>query len=170
VFDASPLNYWTRSGCLGVLEAITDGSPRFTTQAVRDELRRGVERHPNLQEVLDAPWLGTVGDDPQTIAYFASYSRQIGRKGKNLGEASVLAWCKAHVATAVLDDETGCRLAKRESISFMRSLPLITQGMRDGHLDEAGAITIVDLLRDAEAYFPVSGSEFIAWAYDQQLL
>ena len=170
VFDSSPLNYFCRAGCLDVLEQLTRGSPRFVTRAVRAEIEKGVARYPELQQVLDAQWLGLVGEDPAVLQKFAEFSRQIGRSGKNVGEASVLAWAAVHQATAVIDDQAGYKLAKRHGIAVIRSLTLLAHAVRDGSLSEVGAETLVDLLRDSEAYFPTSGSDFIAWAHDQGFL
>jgi hypothetical protein len=152
-----------------VLEEVTKESARFTTAAVRAELSRGATQYPDLQEVLGVPWLGTVGDNPETLTALANYTRRIGRAGRNLGEASVLAWCKIHRATAVLDDETGVKLAKREGITYLRSLGLIADAIRQGILSELGATTIVDLLADSEAYFPCTGSEFIVWCHENDI-
>jgi predicted nucleic acid-binding protein len=167
VFDSSPLNYFTRAGCLHVLESLTSKYERFTTEAVRNELLVGEARHPELSEVRQAAWLQVATEDPATLATFAVYTRQIGRNGKNLGEASVLAWAKTHGATAVLDDQTGFKLAKREGITVTRSLTLIAEGVRTQILSDSQAEVIVDQLRDAEAYFPCSGSEFLSWARQQ---
>jgi hypothetical protein len=126
-------------------------------------------RYPELGQVLGAPWLGTVGDNPASLTALGNYTRRIGRSGRNLGEASVLAWCKAHDATAVLDDETGVKLAKREGIAYLRSLGLIADAMRQGLLSELGATTVVDLLADSEAYFPCTGSEFVVWCQENDI-
>jgi predicted nucleic acid-binding protein len=132
---------------------------------VRAELHQGVPTHPELQEVLDAPWLGTVPEDEETLSLFAQYSRRLGD-----GEASVLAYCAVHEETAVVDDQQAWKLAQREEIKAVRSLSLIAWAYRDGQLGRVGVETIVDILVDSQAYFPVGGSEIVNWMAEEGLL
>ncbi len=57
VFDSAPLSCFARAEQLPLLERLTEGFIRVTTQVVLDELRDGVGEHPALRDVLELPWL-----------------------------------------------------------------------------------------------------------------
>ena len=165
VFDNSPLNYFARSGCLGVLEAISVQHARFTTRIVREELRAGLRQHAELQLILDAPWLGVVPEDVRTVSTFARLRRRLGD-----GEASVIAYSQVHGGTAVIDDQAGFKIAKQEGVAVTRTLNLVADAIHDGRMSDLQADTVLSLIQDAEAYLPAVDGSTLEWLRKERLI
>ena len=172
VFDASPLCYFARSGLFDQLPRLSDGYRRVITRVVANEIKNGVEQYPSLSAVLNAEWLEEVrGDSIQELLAFAAYSeRLVGDDGRNEGEAATLAWAEVHGATAIVDDRAGVNVGREHGVDIRGTLSLIASGVRNGVLSNTDAICLVDALTAAEAWFPCTGDEFLAWARTQGLL
>ncbi|WP_052397020.1 hypothetical protein [Streptomyces sp. NRRL F-5123] len=174
VFDSSPLNYFARSGHLALLEKLVDGRACFMTTVVADELQRGASRHSRLHMVGAQPWLTAASDDSlQFLRLFAMFHSRLGgssRDTKDLGEATTLAYAELHHCTAVIDDRAGRNAGIALGVSVSSSLHLICHGLRNGLIAEESACTVVDALRDAEAFFPCDGTTFMGWARSEGLL
>lgn len=171
VFDSAPLCCFARAGALATLERLTAGDERVTTQAVLDELRRGVPQHPELGEVLDLPWLLPVGvDSLAELRCFAAYANRLGAGGRDIGEASVLAWAEVHGAIAFTDDQAAVQVGRERGVEVKRTLALIARAVRLSILTEPEAEQLVDALIRAGARFPLESAAFLVWARDQGLL
>ena len=107
VFDSAPLSCFARARQLPILDRLTAGNERVTTRAVIDEIRNGVARFPELQDVLDLAWLRVESADSlDELRLFAKYAQRLGSDVHDIGEASALAWAEAHGAIAFTDGST----------------------------------------------------------------
>jgi predicted nucleic acid-binding protein len=174
VFDSSPLNYFARAGHLDVLEKIVEGRDCLMTTAVAQEIRRGASQQSRLHMVGTQLWLREVNDDSlEFLGLFSIFHGRLGggREGmKDLGEAATLAYAELHHCTAVIDDRAGRNAGIARDITMSNSLHLICHGLRNLLITEEHACSIVDALRDAEAFLPCGGSEFLGWARSEGLL
>lgn len=79
VFDSAPLSCFARARQLSMLERLTAGDDRVTTHAVLDEIRNGIAVYPDLQGVLQLPWLRVVsGEGLAELKLFAWYAQRRG--------------------------------------------------------------------------------------------
>jgi predicted nucleic acid-binding protein len=171
VFDSSPLSHFARADELETLAEITASHERFVTQAVLDELSRGVADHPLLADVSRLPWLVRVRSDSLAeLAVFAEYARVLGSGARDVGEASTLARAEIDGQIAIVDERAGTRLGRERGLEVHGTLWLIAEGYSAGLLGDAQAEDLVDALSDAEAWFPCRGSEFLDWARSEGLL
>jgi predicted nucleic acid-binding protein len=171
VFDSAPLCCFGRAKQLELLERLTAGAERVTTQAVLDEIRDGVSEYPELQEVLELRWLRVERlETLEHLRLFALYARRLGADQHNVGEASVLAWAEAHGALAFTDDQAAVTIARERSVKVQRTLALVARGVRRGLLTEAQGDALADELLRAGGRFPFAPGEFIAWARRENLL
>ena len=170
-FDNTPLSHFARAGHLVELERITGDQRRVTTQAVFDEIARGVDEHSSLTSVLDLEWLEIVaGGSIEELQAFVDYARRLGSGERNIGEASVLAWAETNSAIAIVDERAAANYGRERGVEVHGTLWLVAEAYRANHLDENGAAAMVDALRDAEAWFPCSGDTFFEWARAEGLL
>ena len=171
VFDSAPLSCFARAGRLHVLERLTEGDERVTTNAVLDEMREGMHEHAELRNVLELSWLQVKAvDGLEELRLFAEYVRRLGAGRHDIGEASVLAWAEAHGAVAFTDDETAVQVGRERGVRVQRTLALVARGVRVEWLSETEAHALVDELRLGGARFPFGPGQFIPWARQQGLL
>ncbi len=171
VFDSAPLSCFARARQLSMLERLTAGDDRVTTHAVLDEIRNGIAVYPDLQGVLQLPWLRVVsGEGLAELKLFAWYAQRLGAGDHDIGEASVLAWAQAHGATPFTDDQAAYQAGREQGILPMRTLGLVCRGVRTGVLAEPEAAHLIGELHAGGARFPVPPGEFLAWARDRNLL
>lgn len=171
VFDNTPLSHFARAGRVGELEQLSKDHRRVTTQAVHDELARAVHSYPAIATVLDASWLEVVsGGSLAELHAFAEYARRLGAGDRNIGEASVLAWAEVNAAIAIVDERAGWNHGRERGVEVHGTLWLIAEGYLAGELDESSAESLVDALRDTEAWFPCSGTTYFEWARMEGLL
>lgn len=141
------------------------------TQAVREEIERGVWKHAELRGILEAGWIDVVHvDGLDELVAVAEYMRRLGSGERDMGEATVLAWAEVHGAIALIDEQVGRRHGKERDVEVHGTLWLISRGVRVGKLTDAQASEIVQRLSDADASFPCDGRTFIAWARQEGLL
>jgi predicted nucleic acid-binding protein len=166
VFDASPLNHFTRAGELNTLRHLVADFRCVTTRAVHSELRNGVHRFPELRQALDAEWIEVVRcDDLQELLLYVKYMNRLGDVDRNIGEATVLAWAEAHDGTAYLDDRAACKAGRARGVTVHRTLQLIIAAYQAKRLTEVVAQTLVRNLAETEARFPVAAREdLFEWA------
>jgi predicted nucleic acid-binding protein len=171
VFDSSPLNYFARSNQLPVLAKLVSGSSCFITRAVEEEILRGGPKSAQLYQVPAQPWLTVVDDSSiEFLKLFSEYHSRLGGGGRNIGEATVLAYAELRGLTAVVDDRAGRHHGAERGIAVTGTLELLCQGIRARIMGESEAIVVVDVLRDHEAYLPCEGSTFLGWARAEGLL
>jgi len=112
-FDSSPLNYFARSSQLPALGKLVEAETCFITRAVEDELLRGAPKHAQLYQVSAQPWLTVVEDSSiEFLKLFSEYHSRLGGGGRNIGEATTLAYAELHGMTAFVDDRVGRRQGK----------------------------------------------------------
>jgi predicted nucleic acid-binding protein len=173
VFDSSPLSCFARIESLPLLDQLTSTHERHAPKAVMDEVRRGMNVHPCLGDVLTLDWLkpARLDDSLHALILFAKLTRRLGSGDYHVGEASVLAWAGTKNAIAVLDDQVGRQCAREEGIAVKGTLSLVATGIIAGVLDERAAADLVDALAaKGGAWFPCTGPQFVSWARDQGLL
>lgn len=155
-----------------MLADLVDGYRCVTTQAVRQELERGAHRDPRLQPVLALPWLEIVRADALEVLYvFGVYMNRLGNQVRNAGEASVLAWAEVNGASAYVDDQVACNVARPRGVTVRRTLELIVSAVRRGLFDESRAQQLVDALVQEDARFPEAArADLFAWARAQGLM
>lgn len=165
------MSHFARAGLLDVLEQITTSYRRLTTQAVREEIERGVAKHQILRDVLEAPWLEVVHvDGLSELVVVAEYMRRLGSGERDMGEATVLAWAEVHGAIALIDERVGTRHGHERSVEVHGTLWLMARAAAAGKLTHPDASGIVQRLSDADASFPCDGKTFIDWARREGLL
>ncbi|HUU00902.1 MAG TPA: hypothetical protein VM425_05605 [Myxococcota bacterium] len=168
MFDTSVLSCFARADRLEVLDKLTASSVRrVTTRAIIDEIERGIPANPALISVGEQRWLEKVPvDSPEELGYFAEFARRlVDRKGRNVGEASALAWIKVHGGVLFSDDQYAIVIAKEQGITPQRTLRLLVKSVCDGLLRQEEAATLIDELIAGGAWFPCNGSaEFLSWA------
>lgn len=166
VFDSSPLNHFARAAELDVLYTITEGYERATTQAVLDELSAGAVDHPELDAIESLEWLTIVRTDALPVLQaYAAYSRRLGSSTRDVGEASVLAWCEVNGAIAYVDDQAAHNVGTQRGLEVRRTLSLIIEGCRQDLYSEERAQALVRALADTEARLPTEAvNDLFSWA------
>jgi predicted nucleic acid-binding protein len=140
VFDASPLVHFARANEIRALEDLVKDFECVTTNAVLGELRKGIELHPTIRDVIDLDWIVTVScDDLDELYLFSQYMNRLGNVERNAGEASVLAWAEAHSAAAYVDDQVGCNIGRARGVRVHRTLQLVVSAFRADILTESRA-------------------------------
>lgn len=171
VFDSSPLGHFARAGRLAVLGRLTSGYRRVAPRAVLDEISAGKTLYPPLADVRNAEWLELVAcDGLAELQALARYFRILGSGQRDIGEASVLAWAEVHDGIAVVDERAATRAAQQRGVTVHGTLWLIANGVRTGMLVLIDAERLIDQLREAEAWLPCTGAEFLSWAKGRGLL
>jgi predicted nucleic acid-binding protein len=126
--------------------------------------------HPELQDVIDLPWLRVKNlANLKELRFFAEYARRLGSGMHDIGEATILAWAEANGATAFTDDDVAVQIGRERGVNVVRTLALVARGVRHGLLTESEADRLVDELLRAGGRFPFRPGEFILWARDQGL-
>jgi predicted nucleic acid-binding protein len=171
VFDSSPLNYFARSNQLAVLGKLVSTNSCVITRAVEEELLRGGSKHAQLYQVPAQTWLTVVDDSSiEFLKLFSEYHGRLGGGGRNIGEATVLAYAEVRGIAAVVDDRAGRRHGVERGVTVTGTLELLCSGIRSKLMEESEAVTVVDILRDHEAFLPCDGSTFLEWARAEGLL
>lgn len=166
VFDASPLSSFARAGRLATLLHLSAGDECFVPRAVLEEVKAGRDRYPLLQGVIEAAWLQVVAvDEPDELRVFAEYARRLVAGGRNVGEASALAWAEVHAAVAVVDDLAARKLAQARGVALRGSIGLIHHGVTSSALSVIEGRRLLTDLRAAGAWLPPE-EEYDAWALD----
>lgn len=171
VFDATVLNHFARADRLDVLATMVIDRPCATTVVVLDELRSGVDLHPELASALELDWLQVFAlDQPTDLRCFAEWVRRIGAGARDMGEASVFAAADIHRGIAVTDDRDATRVGRAHGLSVHGTIWLLAGECRADKLTEVGAGAIVDALRQTGHRLPCTGTEFPGFARSHGLL
>lgn len=171
VFDSSPLNYFARSNQLPVLGKLVSSDACFITRAVEDELLRGGPKAAQLYQAPAQEWLTVVDDSSiEFLKLFSEYHGRLGGGGRNVGEATALAYAELRGMTAVVDDRAGRRHGIERGVAVTGTLELLCKGIRNQVIEESDAVIVIDLLRDHEAFLPCDGNAFLEWARAEGLL
>lgn len=172
VFDTGPLSHFTIAGWLGPLRAITKEHVVVIPEAVEDELRQGTPQRPQLQQVLDAPWIQRRRlESALELASFTDFaSRLVGVRGRNVGESEVLAYAQAHGAVAVIDDRVACAAGREAGVEIRPTLALLCEAVRTGMLTSASVSELADHLIESSYRLPFGPGQFVTWARERGLL
>ncbi len=165
-FDSSVLSAFARARRLEVLERLTNGHRRVVTKAVLDEMDRGIAMHRLLADIRGLTWLEIVGVDALTeLIAFSDFVRILGSTGRNIGEASILAWAQISGGVAIVDDQAAVNAARAKNVVVRRSLALVGDGVHRKviTMDEARSL-VDDLAASGGARLPCDGAGFEAWA------
>lgn len=171
VFDTGPLSHIARQGWLGALHFITGERCAMIPDAVVAELRAGLPGRPYLESILNAPWLTQhCLSSPAELDAFATFSSLLVAKDRNWGEAGVLAYAKAHGATAIIDDRPARNAAKRHGITCRGTLGLVCDAVNQGHITVGMAAALADDLLESEYRLPFKPGDFLPWARNNGLI
>jgi predicted nucleic acid-binding protein len=147
------------------------GDACFITRAVEDELLRGGSKAAQLYQAPAQAWLTVVDDSSiEFLKLFSEYHGRLGGGGRNVGEATALAYAELRGMAAVVDDRAGRRHGVERGVAVTGTLELLCKGIRSQIIEESEAVTVIDLLRDHEAFLPCDGSAFLEWARAEGLL
>ncbi|NQX18026.1 hypothetical protein [Rathayibacter sp. VKM Ac-2857] len=171
VFDEGPLSHFTQAGWLGLLELYVGEGRAWLPDTVHAELSRGVDSHPHLRQVLDAPWLSlrTVGD-PENMTFGFYYGRLVDVPPTNVGECGVLALAEAHAAVAVIDDGTARKLAQIRGVTVKTSISILCDLINEGHLALSSAEHVADRLLRTEYRLPFKEGNFRQFVTERGLV
>ena len=168
VFDTSILSCFARANRLQLLDQLTASNQRrVTTRAVIGEIENGIPIHQALVSVGEQGWLEHVPvDSLEELVHFAEFAKRlVDQKGRNIGEASALAWIKVNGGILLTDDQIAIQFAKEQEITTLRTLRLLCQSVCSKLLSQEEAATLVDELIVGGARFPCKGgAEFLSWA------
>jgi predicted nucleic acid-binding protein len=171
VFDTMCLSHFALADRLDVLRDVLVGRPCHTTHVVREELRRGTERHKALHDALDLDWLTIERlDTLAELACFVRWTQRLGSGDRNLGEASVFTASELLQAMAISDDQDAVRVGRRYGLAVHGTLWLLSLACRDGKLTEVNVANLIDALKETGMRLPCSGSEYSGWARGKGLL
>lgn len=138
VFDTGPLSAFTREGRLDILQHRYTGRAVWTVE-VRAELSRGVARVSELQDVLDADWLGEPVrmTDPAELQEVERVRWALGgtpsQPLRHLGEAATIVLARRLGSVAVLDDRDARRFAAVIGVQ-VGTIGILRGCVRDGAL------------------------------------
>lgn len=165
MFDTSPLSHFARENWLGVLKAVVGERRALVPDVVVEELRSGAARDGRIQAVLDARWLEhrELLSDEEISAY-ARFSAFLVKKGRNRGEAGVLALASATNGVAVVDDGVARRTALVNGINCRPTLALLCETIRQGLLTVKLVSALADDLMAGQYRLPFGPGGFETWA------
>jgi predicted nucleic acid-binding protein len=125
-----------------------------------------------LDDVRNQQWLEVVAvDSLKELIAFSDYVRILGSGGRNIGEASILAWAEVGGGVAIMDDHAAVNAARSRNVAVRRSLGLLCNGLHKKTLTMEDARSLVDELASiGGARFPCDGAGFEAWAENNGLL
>lgn len=171
VFDTSPLTHFARENWLGVLKAVVGEREALIPDVVVDELRAGAASDSRIQAVLEAQWIAhrELLSDEEVSAY-ANFAAFLVKKGRNRGEAGVLALASTTKAVAVVDDGAACRAGRAHGVRCQRTLALLCEAIQQDLLTVKLVSALADDLLMGQYRLPFGPGKFEAWATDNDLL
>ncbi|WP_206059874.1 nucleotide-binding protein [Kocuria tytonicola] len=100
-------------------------------------------------------------DELEHYAFFAE--RLVGQSGRNAGEASVLAYARAHSCAVIIDDGAGRRAGLDAGVEVRGTLGLLTDAIRGGRLTLEMVSHVADDLLATEYRLPFRAGGFAEW-------
>jgi predicted nucleic acid-binding protein len=138
---------------------------------VEAELRRGAIRDARIRAVLEASWIDRVElRSPDELQWFATFSERLVVGRRNLGETAVLAYAKANLVTAVLDDGAARKAARDFDIALRPTLSLLCEAVRQELLTVKLVSALADDLIATQYRLPFSPGGFERWASHNGML
>ena len=104
------------------------------------------------------------------LEHYTYFSSLLTTKGRNRGEAGVLALAKAMPATAVLDDAAARRAADNNGVERRGTLGLLIEAIHADLLTVKLVSALADDLLATEYRLPFRPGRFEAWALENGLL
>lgn len=94
------------------------------------ELAKSLVRFPRNAEILKLPWLRAIPVEDDDDVQFVIGLRKVwgSARGRDHGEAEVVALCRRYGWTAILDDSRGRDAAYRNSVPYVSSTGLLVAG------------------------------------------
>lgn len=121
--------------------------------------------------MLEAPWIERVElRSHEELQWFAKFSERLVARGRNLGETAVLAYAKANLVTAVLDDGATRKAAHDFGVSLRPTLSLLCEAVREELLTVKLVSVLADDLIATEYRLPFLPGGFESWANDNGML
>lgn len=126
-FDASPLILFNDAGALTELCTWFDQGACFTAQVVVEiELTKSLTKFPDNKAIIDAPWLRAAPVEDDDLRLVAGLRTLWGSpKGRDFGEAEVVALCKRYGWTAIINDGRGRHAARQNGVPFVSTAGLL---------------------------------------------
>jgi len=171
IFDTGPLVHFAREGWLGPLRAVVGGRRALIPEVVADELRVFAAGESRVLPVLESPWLGTRQlTSSAELEAFATFSEVLVHKGRNIGEAGVLALARCTGGTAVIDDMAARTIGKRHGVAVSGTLALLCEAIRAGLLTVPLVSALADELLQGDYRYPFEYGGFQKWASENGLI
>ncbi|WP_117209725.1 hypothetical protein [Allorhizocola rhizosphaerae] len=171
VFDTTCLSHFARADRLDVLGDLLAGTECLVPHVVREELREGSQRYPELAQILSLEWLQVVGlESLDRLKRFATWANRVGSGARNVGEASVLSLAEELGATALIDDRDATRVGRSFGVDVHGTIWLLAISCRAGKLTEPAASNLVEALAHTGMRLPCTGIEFARFARAHGLL
>jgi len=172
-FDTTALGHFARAERLDELRVAAGDDEPVLLAEVAAELERGVPAYPALGRVAATGWLKFVElEELPEVAAFATFKAELGGgTERNNGEAAVLAWVSINGGIAIIDEEAGRKLGRRNNLRVHGSLWLLIQAFKEGSLDRATTEGTVDSLIGTGMRLPVTdGAHLFEWALASGIL
>ena len=168
VFGASQLSAFASGQLLGVLRILAGERRTVITGEVEAELRAGLAKVPQLNDVLQAAWLERVDTLEATGAHrmFGTFAeRLVGATQRNLGEATVLTWAATHTsAIAIIDDAVARKVAREHSVTCIGTLGILLEAIRARQVSIEVASRMADIYIETNGRLPFQPGGFVTWA------
>jgi predicted nucleic acid-binding protein len=165
------LNHFARIDRLDVLRELLVADACSTTCVVLDEIRKGVPDHPILRAALELDWLEVARfESLPELNCFAKWVDGIGAGARDLGEAGVFAVAELRRATAVTDDQSATRVARKYGVDVHGTVWLLCRARKNGKSTVTAAGNLVEMLRATGMRLPCTGPEFATWLRSRGLL
>lgn len=168
VCDTGPLSALADAGHLEILPMIAQPKVVVIPDVVERELRNGASDRPQIDALLNAPWLARVTlQEDREIEELGRFSSFLVSGTKNLGEAAVLAYAKAHDVTAVIDDRTASNVGRREGVKIRGTLGLLLDAVGRELLGIDEVSELADELIMVKYRLPFKAGGFKDWAENE---
>jgi len=171
VIDNTCLSHFARAGRLDLLDLITDGYDRSTTEEVMIEIVDGVADHPALGQLVGVQWFSIVELNLRETVHAAKIKAELGGDPtRDLGECAVIAVAASRLGVAVIDDQEAAAVGRRHGVTVVGTLAVIAAALKRGIIDRTTAESLVDELAVTDMRLPVDGGGLVAWCYANSLL
>jgi predicted nucleic acid-binding protein len=98
------------------------------------------------------------------------WTGRLGSRGRDLGEASVLAVAELRRGIAITDDRDATKVARQYGADVHGTVWLLASACRSGKLTLVAAGNLIEALRAEGARLPCTGTEFETFARRHTLL
>ena len=158
-FDAGPLSAFDLVRRVDLLKTRYEETVAWTIE-VWAELKQGVDRYPELLEILEADWMPSPErmDAPEELLNLERTRWALGGEERtpsdHRGEASVITLVERGEAVAVIDDLAARSLCVLRGLPLVGTLGILQACVRDGLLTAEGAWELFIEMRENGVYLP----------------